>query len=122
MGNVYAPNSAAEPWKILSNLPQEQNPAQVLQEHVPQFKADYSQLDRNARIFEPYSATTANTSSVDDEQDIVCYSIRSYVVARDKKDSDATHAVSESTCQPASRYGVHSADQQVKLSNGESIP
>ncbi len=33
-----------------------------------------------------------------------CYAIRSYVVARDSKDSEATHPVAYSTCQPASRY------------------
>jgi len=35
-----------------------------------------------------------------------CYSIRSYVVARDNKDSDATHLVGYSTCRPANRYRV----------------
>lgn len=35
-----------------------------------------------------------------------CYSIRSYVVARDSKDSDATHLVGYSTCRPANRYRV----------------
>jgi hypothetical protein len=35
-----------------------------------------------------------------------CYSIRSYVVARDRKDSDATHLVGYSTCRPANRYRV----------------
>ena len=34
----------------------------------------------------------------------VCYTIRSYVVARDEKDSDSTHPVSSSTCRRASRY------------------
>jgi hypothetical protein len=53
--------------------------------------------------------------------DETCYSIRSYVVARDNKDSDAVHPVSESTCQPASRYGVHTAEQRVRLSNGEEV-
>jgi len=36
--------------------------------------------------------------------DKVCYAIRSYVVARDSKDSDSVHPLSYSTCQPASRY------------------
>jgi|SRR5208283_4516232 len=37
--------------------------------------------------------------------DSICYSIRSYVVERDDKDSDSTHPVGSSTCRPASRYG-----------------
>jgi hypothetical protein len=36
--------------------------------------------------------------------DTVCYKIRSYVVARDRKDSDSVHPVGYSTCQPASKY------------------
>jgi len=35
-----------------------------------------------------------------------CYAIRSYVVARDSKDSDATHLAGYSTCRPANRYRV----------------
>jgi hypothetical protein len=40
----------------------------------------------------------------------ICLNIRSYVVARDEKDSDSTHPVGSSTCQPASRYHVKSAE------------
>ena len=40
------------------------------------------------------------------------YKIRSYVVARDSKDSDSTHPVSYSTCQPAKRYGLKTTDIQ----------
>jgi len=36
--------------------------------------------------------------------DPVCYKIRSYVVARDSKDSDSVHPVGYSTCRPSSRY------------------
>lgn len=47
--------------------------------------------------------------------DASCFSIHSYVVARDNKNSDATHKVSESTCQPAARYGVHTAEQRMQV-------
>ena len=43
------------------------------------------------------------------DADKVCYAIRSYVVARDSKDSDSVHPVSYSTCQPASRYRLKKA-------------
>jgi hypothetical protein len=36
--------------------------------------------------------------------DDTCLKIRSYQVARDSKDSDSTHFVGYSTCQPSSRY------------------
>jgi hypothetical protein len=39
-------------------------------------------------------------------EDTLCFAIRSYVVARDSKNSDATHPVGYSTCRPAKRYGV----------------
>jgi hypothetical protein len=39
-----------------------------------------------------------------------CYSIRSYLMARDSKDSDSTHLVGTSTCQPARRYGLKTTD------------
>jgi hypothetical protein len=39
-----------------------------------------------------------------------CFKMRSYVVARDSKDSDAVHLVRYSTCQPASRYQIKTAD------------
>jgi len=42
--------------------------------------------------------------------DTLCYSIHSFVVARDRKDSDAVHPVRSSTCQPSSRYSVRNAE------------
>jgi hypothetical protein len=49
--------------------------------------------------------------------DTTCYAIRSYVVARDSKNSDSTHPVSYSTCQPASRYRLKTADAKTKVSD-----
>ena len=42
-----------------------------------------------------------------------CYAIRSYVVARDSKDADSVHPVRYSTCMPAGRYRLKSADDHV---------
>ena len=42
--------------------------------------------------------------------DAVCYKIRSYVVARDRKNSDSVHPVGYSTCQPASRYRLRTTE------------
>lgn len=46
------------------------------------------------------------------EADTLCYTIRSYVVQRDEKNSDSTHPLRYSTCQPARRYGVKKAQTQ----------
>lgn len=38
------------------------------------------------------------------DSDVTCYTIRTYVVARDSKDSDSTHPAGYSTCQPSAQY------------------
>jgi hypothetical protein len=45
-----------------------------------------------------------------------CYAIRSYVVARDEKDSDSTHLVHYSVCQPANRYRLRTAQMETQSS------
>ena len=44
------------------------------------------------------------------DADTTCYTIRAYVVARDSKHSDSTHPVGYSTCHPATRYRLKTAD------------
>jgi hypothetical protein len=44
------------------------------------------------------------------QSDTLCYAMRSYKVARDNPDSDSTHAVGYSTCQPAARFRTHTID------------
>jgi hypothetical protein len=39
-----------------------------------------------------------------EERDNVCYTMRSYIVARENRDSDSTKLVGYSTCQPSSKY------------------
>ena len=42
--------------------------------------------------------------------DSVCYTMRTYVVAKDSKDSDATHPVRYTTCQPSGRYRLKTTE------------
>lgn len=49
------------------------------------------------------------------EEDTTCYTIRSYVVARDSKDSDATHAAGYSTCQPSTRFRLKSTVEHLRV-------
>jgi len=49
--------------------------------------------------------------------DMTCLKIRSYVVARDSKDSESTHLVHYSTCQPAGRYRVKTIQLQPPPAN-----
>jgi hypothetical protein len=46
------------------------------------------------------------------DADATCFTMRSYVVARDSKDSDSTHPTGYSTCQPASKYRVKTTQQR----------
>ncbi len=42
--------------------------------------------------------------------DVTCLKIRSYVMKRDTKDSDSTHLVGYSTCQPARKFQVRTVE------------
>lgn len=46
---------------------------------------------------------------------ITCLSIRSYVVKRDSKDSDAVHPAGYSTCVPVARFRLKTADLHSSL-------
>jgi hypothetical protein len=66
----------------------------------------------SAVLIPPGSETDKTAISLDEvATDSTCYAIRSYVVARDSKNSDSTHPVAYSTCQPASRYRLRTTLQ-----------
>jgi hypothetical protein len=46
------------------------------------------------------------------QDDTLCYAMRSYKVARDNPQSDSTHAAGYSTCQPATRFHVHTTEER----------
>ncbi len=89
--------ATSEPWMIFPNQPSqaaaEKDPLNRLQ--IDQFKG--------LRIL--LSGVGGDLIS-----DATCLKIRSYVVARDSKNSDSTHPVSYSTCQPASRYRLRTTE------------
>ena len=45
------------------------------------------------------------------ERDGVCYTLRTYVMARDEKDSDATHMVRATRCLPSARLQFKTATE-----------
>ena len=105
--------TASEPWRILPKdvtKTSSSNPVRQVQEQgitledVPRTPPDTNSvvLPFHNFVFSP-SQTIA---------DSYCLKIRSYVVARDSKDSDSTHFVSYSTCQPASRYRLKTIELQ----------
>lgn len=92
--------SSSEPWKIIASYDLDTSSETRL----------FNSLRTGQTIVQRLPAQFPRAPILDSlSEDTVCYSIRSYVVARDSKDSDFTHAVGTSTCQPASRYHVKSA-------------
>ena len=49
------------------------------------------------------------------QDDTLCYTMRSYKVARDDPQSDSTHAAGYSTCQSATRFHVHTTEERVPV-------
>ncbi len=111
---------ASEPWRLLSSAPAAASVERPLdRQQIDQFK-----IDPNGRPFKLEAKADSGVLGpegllVNGElpDDTTCYAIRSYVVARDRKDSDSTHPVSYSTCQPASRYRLKTADAKTKVSD-----
>jgi len=99
--------SNAEPWKILPQSPAASS--------LPTTSSAPSPMDRLA---DPFLLTwndglTVLNGNVDPRMvvsqraigdDSYCLKIRSYVVKRDSKDSDAVHPAGYTTCVPASRF------------------
>ena len=101
-----AQTAATEPWKLVINPPVDWNDGKdrLQQFQIDAYKIDPSKIDPNRR---PFRWGSQIDDIVIDRQlgdDTLCYKIRSFVVARDSKDSESVHPVGYSTCQPASRY------------------
>ena len=108
------PGTTSDPWKFIPNPSVDTSfglapvdRAQIDQLKVEQFsiesKGHPSKLEAQADplVLEPTRELAT---------DATCFAIRSYVVARDDKNSDSTHPVAYSTCQPASRYRLRTTD------------
>jgi hypothetical protein len=105
----------SEPWNIFPNLPADLRSDSKERIRVDQFRYDPDTFDfRTGRSkWEPKTRELRLGTRPDG--DTTCYAIRSYVVARDSKDSDSTHPAGYSTCQRASRY-------HLKTTVGEPAP
>jgi hypothetical protein len=108
--------TAPEPWKIVPDQPTDSRAGanSPQQKQIDAYKIDRSRIDPTRRPFRWDAQVDPMLMDGQLGDDTVCYKIRSYVVARDHKDSDSVHPVGYSTCQPASRYRlrktqIHSA-------------
>jgi hypothetical protein len=50
----------------------------------------------------------------EDDRDNVCYTMRSYIMSRESRDSDSTKLVGYSTCQPSSKYELRTTGEDPK--------
>jgi hypothetical protein len=105
----------AQPWRIFAEQPQQTSIGQSAP-NTPNEQAKVNDMaEQAARLLAsmPHDPSQHFWVKFSPEGKILgwgvaetCLTIRSYQVARDDKDSDATHLVRSSTCQPASRYGL----------------
>jgi len=106
--------ASSEPWKFIPKQPAdataERNPVDRLQ--IDKYKVFRFKTDARTLLLGPDADAGMFLSSIDGQVggDAICYKIRSYVVARDSKNSDSTHPVSYSTCQPAARYQLRTTE------------
>ncbi len=101
----YKAATASEPWRIIPSQPASLDSVQNALDPV--------RLDRHRLDQVNGDPNLRNLKLETLGEDTTCYAIRSYVVARDSKDSDSTHPAGYSTCQPSNRYQVKSADLRV---------
>jgi len=117
-----APAKAPETWGVFPSPPADlgygQNPLDQMQAGQYDFSQitgfnkgeDYSALyPFNLRLRRAGALIRPEGQLADDT---TCLTMRSYVVARDSKDSDSTHLVSYSTCQPGARYRVKTTEMR----------
>jgi hypothetical protein len=121
------PTISSEPWRIITNRTPDSEPE--LEDHVrqahkvssdsrPECQEGYLRSSTDAGMqmawLSGMAADKSRVGSPVSEDDPTCYTIRTYVVARDGKGSDSTHPVRYSTCTPADRYKVKTAEERIR--------
>jgi hypothetical protein len=110
-------NAMKEPsaaWRIVPNQSSESDSDSRNRIRVDQYRLDPDSPELLTGRARSQPKTRTLVMGVDGplDSDVTCYAIRSYVVARDFKDSDSTHMAGYSTCQPASRYGIKTTEER----------
>lgn len=104
------PASAAEPAQSASSVTSSPNSA---------FDLGHERDQRSASAtFDSLLVTDGRRSGpTENYTDSVCATMRTYVVARARRDSEATRVVGYSRCQPAWKFQIRTADQSVENSS-----
>jgi hypothetical protein len=114
VANRDAAVTPSEPWKIIPDRPSAGSLDSADHIRVDQFRVDQGQADPRTGKSKPEAKTRTLVMGPDGrlDDDATCYTMRSYVVARDSKDSDSTHLTGYSTCQRASKYRLKTTEQR----------
>ena len=114
VANRDAAVTPSEPWKIIPNSPSALSMDSADRIRVDQFRVDQGQVDLLTGKSKSEAKTRTLTLGLDGrmDDDATCYTMRSYVVARDSKDSDSTHLTGYSTCQRATKYRLKTTEQR----------
>jgi hypothetical protein len=117
--NRPAAATPSEPWRIIPKRPSDLSSDSVAHLGVDRYRWDQGKVDFPTGPWKLEAATGTRVSGLDGQldADTTCYAIRSYVVALDSKDSDSTHPAGYSTCRPASRYHLKSAQERTGSRN-----
>jgi len=102
---------SSEPWSISPNIQAKANVpqdplARLETSQPPKYKNDQGQGTKTLFFPNPGNGFLISPETLADNS---CFAIRSYVVARDRKDSDSTHLVGYTTCVPSRKYQVRQA-------------
>jgi hypothetical protein len=101
--------SDSEPWRIIPESATRSNSAQDRMKFPALGEQQGQNRQKKKFVWQSTPNSDAQTFALSpegDPADATCFTIRSYVVARDSKYSDSTHPVGYSTCHPARRYGL----------------
>ena len=117
VANKDAAVTPSEPLKILPNRSSDRSLDSADHIRVDQFRLDQGQVDLRAGKSKLEAKTRTLVMGLDGrmDDDATCYTMRSYVVARDSKNSDSTHLTGYSTCQRASKYRLKTTEQRPVL-------
>jgi hypothetical protein len=111
---MNARKEPSAPWRIVPNQSSESDSDSRNRIRVDQYRLDPDSPDLLTGRQRSQPKTRTLVMGVDGplDSDVTCYTIRSYRVARDSKDSDSTHVTGYSTCRPASRYGIKTTEER----------
>jgi hypothetical protein len=106
--------ASSQPWKFIPNQLADASSGKVPLDRlqIDKYKVFRSKTNTRTLLLGPEADAGMVLSGLGGDLDGVttCLKMRSYVVARDSKDSDSTHPVSYSTCQPSTRYRVRTTE------------